>query len=107
MEEREELRPWQPAALAHSSGSIPSTEVIRLFHKAEQRNRVDLPAKVESWWHSGYGGDYRPSPLSDVTRTGPVVFWFGPPSFTEKMRGLFLWRHMTARILVSIACRAI
>jgi hypothetical protein len=52
-------------------------------------------------------GLYRPSPLSDVTRTGPVVFWFGPPSFTEKMRGLFLWRHMTARILVSIACRAI
>ena len=90
MEEREELRPWQPAALAHSSGSIPSTEVIRLFHKAEQRNRVDRPANVESRCIQARVGDYRPSRHPDWP--GSLLVW-AAVFYREDARPFFVAAH--------------
>ena len=43
---------------------MPSTEVIHLFHKAEQGSRFDLPANVESRWLSSYGVENARAALS-------------------------------------------
>jgi hypothetical protein len=77
---------------------MPSTEVVHLFHKAERVSRADLRGELVTFklrW--GITGQVPCHP--DLGR-------FGPPSFSEKMCGPFFRRHMTARILVSFACRA-
>jgi hypothetical protein len=77
---------------------MPSTEVVHLFHKAEQVSRADLPANVETfklWWG-----------ITGRVPCHPDLGRFGPPSFSEKMCGPFFRRHMMARILVGFACRA-